>query len=504
MAPIFDKVQKFATALKSHLTPENLVSMEACLDCRSCGTACAWFLTTQEEKYLPVNRKKFIYSIYKRFLTPKGRILGALGVIHTPTDKELEESMENFWDCTACGRCSIACPLGLNNREITRLARKAFCDIGLSEKNPIRKGIVENTRDKRHSFGLSPEQIFLRIGFFLAYDGVDIPIEVQGAEYLFICPTVGNTKFPDIGVKLPKILNQAGLDYTVSTRLIDTGTEIDHIVCHKELSKRMLMEIEDEAERLAVEKVIVAECGCDVRTFYIEAKNLLGRPFKFPIVSIDSLFIEFIKDEKIPIKKITDSITLHDPCYIVRLSGLGEMERKLVNLLAENFIEMTPNHEQNYCCNGGAGPMRLPEKAEIRRKVSSLKAKQIRETKADLVVTPCAVCMLSLTDICNHYQLSKKNQPMVLLMFELVYRAMARGIVENNSFSKMGFPAPFQGKNKEYVEEHSLAGYLEDIKNLPEKEELFVWLQNDEIVQRFLRKNGDAEEYLNNFLEGFR
>lgn len=147
--------------------------------------------------------------------------------------------------------------------------------------------------------------------------------------------------------------------------------------------------------------------------------------------------------------------------------------------------------------------MRLPEKTEIRRKVSSIKAKQIKATEADLVVTPCAVCMLSLTDICNHYKLSKGSQRKVILMFELVYRAMTKALLGSKSFSKMGFPAVFQGKSKDYVFKHSLNGYLEDIKHLPKKEELFAWLRNDEVVARFIRKNVDAEEYLNNYLDSF-
>jgi Fe-S oxidoreductase len=72
-----------------------------------------------------------------------------------------------------------------------------------------------------------------------------------------------------------------------------------------------------------------------------------------------------------------------------------------LNLVSNNFIEMTPNREHNYCCNGGAGGMRLPENTELRRKISVLKANQIRVTGAEYVTSPCVVCTLSLEDTCH-------------------------------------------------------------------------------------------------------
>ncbi len=488
------EMKKFVESLEKNMTPEDIVNLEACIGCKNCGEACAWYLVTNDEKLHPTYKTDFIRKIYKRYMTAEGKVKGALGLIETPTVKDLRENMEYFWKCTACGRCTLACPQGLSTRRIVRLARAAYSDAGLSVENPTIKSIVENTEKLRHSFGLTVPQVFGRVGLFLYTDGTEIPVEVKGAEYLFVCPAAGNTKIPDYGIKLPKILNAAGVSYTVSPRVIDTGTEIDHIVVHHELSKKMLEEWEAEAERLGVQKILVVECGCDVRTLYVEASETLGRPFKFPIVSVDSLMLDLIKQGKLPVEKIETKITMHDPCYVTRLSGMGDMERELLKSVAKNFVEMTPNREYNYCCNAGSGPMRLPENTDLRREVSVIKANQIKNTGAELVTTPCAVCMLSIEDTCQTYGLAKPGERMSLMMFEVVYEAAVKALEKRGELDRMKMPAVLRGKDQDYFMKHSISGIMAQMMQDKDFPELMKWLEKDEIVQRYFRDNPHAME----------
>ncbi len=495
------EMKKFVESLERNFTAEDIVNLEACIGCKNCGEACAWYLVTGDEKLHPTYKADFIRKIYRRYMTAEGKLLGRLGLIETPTVKDLKEHMEYFWKCTACGRCTLACPQGLSTRRIVRLARAAYADAGLSMENPTLRSIVENTEKLRHSFGLTREQIFGRVGLFLFTDGTELPVEVEGAEYLFVCPAAGNTKIPDYGIKLPKILNAAGVSYTVSPRVVDTGTEIDHIVVHHELSKKMLEEWEAEAERLGVQKILVVECGCDVRTLYAEASETLGRPFKFPIVSVDQLMLDLIKAGKLPVEKIETKITMHDPCYVTRLSGLGDMERELLKTVAENFVEMSPNKEYNYCCNAGSGPMRLPENTELRRKVSVIKAEQIKNTGAEIVTTPCAVCMLSIEDTCQTYGLAKPGERMSYMMFEIVYEAMVRALEKRGELDRMKLPVELKDRDEEFLRRHSIAGIMQNMMQQKEFPGLMKWLEQDEIVQRYFRDNPHALERMKQIKE---
>jgi len=493
------EMEKFVASLEGNITPEDIVNLEACIGCKNCGQACAWYLTTEEEKLHPTHKTDFIRKVYKRYMTAEGKVKGALGLQETPTVEDLRENMEYFWKCTACGRCTLACPQGLSTRRIVRLARAAYTDAGLSTENPTISSIVENTRELRHSFGLSMPQVFGRVGLFLYTSNVELPVEVEGAEYLFVCPAAGNTKIPDYGIKLPQILNASGVSYTVSPRVLDTGTEIDHVAVHHELSRKMLEEWEEEAERLGVEKVLVMECGCDVRTLYAEASETLGRPFKFPIVSVDSVILDQIKGGNLPVEKVEEKITMHDPCYVTRLAGMGDMERELLQNVAENFVEMQPNREHNYCCNAGSGPMRLPENTELRRKASSIKAEQIKQSGAQRVTTPCAVCMLSIEDTCQTYNLGQER--MSFMMFEVVYDAMAKALEERGEIERVRMPSELEGREEDYFMKHSIAGIMMDMMQDEDFPRLMQWLEEDSIVQRYFRDNPQSMEKMKEIKE---
>lgn len=493
MEPI---MQRFVRSLKEQLTVEQAVALESCLDCRNCGTACIWYLGTGDDRHHPWYRKDLIRSVYRRHLTLGGRWLGALGLIPTPTVADLRERMDAFWKCSACGRCTLACPLNLSTRSVVRLARAAYCDAGLSGDNPTLRSIVENTRDVRHSFGLTRERVFLRLGYFLLHENVELPVGVPGAEYLFICPTAGNSKFPDYAIQVPKLLNAGGVSYTISPNITDTGTEIDHIVVHRELSRRMLMEVEDEAERLGVKKILVAECGCDAHTFLVEAPRTLGRELKFPAQSIDSLLLTLVRSGRIPVERLERTMTFHDPCYVTRLSGIGETPRRLLRAVAKNVIEMTPNREYNYCCGGGSGPWRLPENAELLGSISEFKARQIRATRAEWVVTPCAVCMLTLTDICRTCGLTTDDRRMAYMLFEVVYMAAERALSRRGETDRMRRPAELETRDAGFIKRHSLAGILEMLAHQPGTAGNYRWLIQDEVVQRYLRNHPGAERTL--------
>ncbi|NTU86068.1 MAG: (Fe-S)-binding protein, partial [Chloroflexales bacterium] len=312
---------RFVASLEAHMTAEDVVNLEACMDCKLCGEACAWYLGTGDDTLHPTYKTNFLRDIYRRYMTLEGKIAGPLGLIPSPTTEDLRAHMASFWQCTACGRCTLACPAGLSTRSLVRMARAAYTDSGLSQENPTLKSIIHNLETVNHSFGLTIPQVLLRYSLFLCHQDIELPIDIHGAETLFVCPSAANTRIPDYAVKVMELLNAAEISYTVSSRIAETGTEADHIVVHHELAKSILEAWENEAERLGVKQVMVAECGCDTRSLFFEAQEILGRPFKFPIVLFDAVLLEAIERGTLPVEKTDKAITLHDPCHSTRLAG---------------------------------------------------------------------------------------------------------------------------------------------------------------------------------------
>jgi len=99
--------------------------------------------------------------------------------------------------------------------------------------------------------------------------------------------------------------------------------------------------------------------------------------------------------------------TVQDPCQLVRKTlgdPVAEELRFVVKSVVgeENFIDMTPNRSNNFCCGGGGGFLQsgLPE---ARRYYGRMKYEQIDRTGADYCITPCHNCHAQIHDLKEHY-----------------------------------------------------------------------------------------------------
>jgi Fe-S oxidoreductase len=68
----------------------------------------------------------------------------------------------------------------------------------------------------------------------------------------------------------------------------------------------------------------------------------------------------------------------------------------------ENFVEMYPNRSNNYCCGGGGGYLQSGY-TDARRYYGRLKDRQIKETGATYVITPCHNCHSQIHDLSHHF-----------------------------------------------------------------------------------------------------
>ena len=89
--------------------------------------------------------------------------------------------------------------------------------------------------------------------------------------------------------------------------------------------------------------------------------------------------------------------TYHDPCNYGRKGermfghGYYEEPRWVTQQCCENYVEMFPNRANNFCCGAGGGAWAAPY-AEERIFYGRVKAKQIKDTGAKLLIAPCHNC----------------------------------------------------------------------------------------------------------------
>jgi Fe-S oxidoreductase len=155
-------------------------------------------------------------------------------------------------------------------------------------------------------------------------------------------------------------------------------------------------------DRLGGKKVLVGECGHATRSAWaIPTFCGAGSP---PVVN----FLQYTHDQlmkgKIPLKDelIEERVTYHDPCNLARAGKITEEPREILKRICGDFVEMTPNRTENYCCGGGGGLVSIDEIRDFRtRSMGKAKADQIRATGAKYVVAPCANCKKQLKEVCE-------------------------------------------------------------------------------------------------------
>jgi Fe-S oxidoreductase len=118
---------------------------------------------------------------------------------------------------------------------------------------------------------------------------------------------------------------------------------------------------------------------------------------------------------------IPEKVSYHDPCNIARQRWIIDKPRDLLKAICPNYIEMTPNGDNNICCGGGGGTVSIDEIRPYRTTVGGkLKADQIRRAGCEILVAPCANCKKQLRELVEDQKIDCE----VVGLHDLLYKAI--------------------------------------------------------------------------------
>ena len=377
--------------------------------CARCTSSCQLYEATSDEQDIPCQRSELLLRVYRRYFTHAGLVRARFFGGFELTDAYLDEMAEQYYRCTACRRCKASCPLGIDHGLVTHLARWLLAEIDI-----IPKALLVAVREQLEGTGntsaitvpgLKDTCEFLEEEMQDIY-GVDVkfPIDVEGAEYVFF-PAVSDFLLePDTLMGNAAVMHLTGGSWTIGTGNFDG---IDYGLFY---SDRMMEPIVNnaiaEVRRLKGRKVLVGECGHATRSAWYMAT--FGGPTAPPVVHCMQYAYQALKAGKLPLsdRRIEERVTYHDPCNIARSGRITEEPRELLKAICTDFVEMTPNRTENYCCGGGSGLVSIDEIRAFRTGLmGKRKADQIRATGAKYLVSPCANCKKQLKEVCEDHNL---------------------------------------------------------------------------------------------------
>ncbi|HOW26172.1 MAG TPA: (Fe-S)-binding protein [Bacteroidales bacterium] len=386
--------------------------LNSCVHCGLCGESCQYFLATGDPRFIPGRKVDLISSIYRRYHTVTGRLIPKLTDARDLDEETIREMVDViFGACTMCGRCSAHCSIGIDIPLLVRSARTMLSEMGLVP------GGLQSTVDAAIRTGNNmaiPRNEFVDTILWLEEDlkmevndeSAAIPLDQPGKRIMYTLNPREPKFFPLSISAMAKVFYAAGEDWTLSSNHYDVTNYAfysgeDQLAA--ELTERMVAEM----ETLGAKMMVLAECGHGSRSHRWEGPEWIERSYPFEVKTAVELLAEYIRSGRIKVDPSKNKlpVTLHDPCNLVRLGGVIEEQRYILKHTVSNFIEMTPNRTNNYCCGGGGGQLSMSEYNDRRLKIGKLKADQIQRTGARIVATPCHNCIDQIMGLNQHYGL---------------------------------------------------------------------------------------------------
>ncbi|MGD9817294.1 MAG: (Fe-S)-binding protein [Desulfomonilaceae bacterium] len=417
---------------KTEFTPEMLAEMEkllpsklnrvvaaslaGCIHCGMCSDACHYSVSIPEDKTLvPAYKADRFRKWYKSRYDWLAKVFPSF-VGAQPLTKELAEEMYDklFGGCTMCRRCTLNCPMGVDYGMMVRAARSIMQQVGRVPQH------LQDTVDTHYNAGNNmavPQDEMIETIEWIEEelqdeDGCEnfkIPVDKKGAKY-FLTLNPREPKYYPLTIQATaKVLNAAGIDFTISSRYWDLTNYALFNGNDPDAKLFSMWQVED-VKRLGCEYLLAGECGHGYRALRWELPNWVGGvPFK--ITSVLELFAKLIRENRIRLdKSVWDGhrFTYHDSCNIARSGGIWEEPRTIIRAAANDFVEMEHHGPESFCCGGGGGALAMPEFTPRRIAAGKIKADEIRATGANVCLQSCHNCTDQLKEIIEHYHIDAK------------------------------------------------------------------------------------------------
>jgi len=287
------------------------------------------------------------------------------------------------WACTTCQACVEECPVLIDPHSFVIESRR-----NLVMENKIGKEVgtyFNNLTNTQNPYGNSPSDRDVHLKIAPKYkEGMDV-------LYWVGCMGAFDPRGKQVAEKVIALLNKAGVNYGI------LGSEEK---CTGETARRMgeegrfqelVMANVETFNKYKVKKIITA-CPHCYNTFKNEYPEF---GLNAEVEHHSEFLTELIQAGKLKVKKNSETITLHDPCYLGRINGEYDNTRFIVNA-AGDLKEMEKSGPNSMCCGAGGG--NYWNKVKSQENISHIRMEQVLETSADKLAVACPFCMAMLED----------------------------------------------------------------------------------------------------------
>ncbi len=403
-----------------------------CVNCGVCQQSCPTFKVTRQEYYAPRGRVQVI----KHYLD------GDLDI--TPALEDVVMS------CVLCDACAASCLSGVR---IDRLFRSMRVELNQAIPKRYDKRLlfaaVASTSRLRHAAGLArmgqrllvdilgtssrlgniPLAKFPRINGTPFRKSITETIQPEGKRvgrvaYFTGCAT--DLIYADVGRSVLQVLGKLGIEVIIPRDQACCSAPLFLNGAVKQALPNILKNLE-VLDRVDADAIVVdcATCGAALKKGIpdlLEDLNMdterAGRIAE-KVRDISQIVSERL--DELPIESIRSSepltVTYHDPCHLVRGMGIAAEPRAIIRSLPQ--AKLAEMEGANECCGGGG--FYQFDKVDLSGAITSRKTANIRLTGAQIVLTGCPGCRLTLAG-----NISESEDVEVLHTIQLLSRYLSR------------------------------------------------------------------------------
>jgi Fe-S oxidoreductase len=405
--PLETPVESFSLArglqaLREEMDAPVAAFFSSCVHCGLCATACPFFVETGDPKYTPIHKLEPMRILWENEFTLWGKLKTKLGWAKQVTDEMLAEWEPLLYDsCSMCGRCSMVCPVGNDIQYMIRKAREGMVASGHAPEGLIAASV--RAVKTGSPMGLQWKTLDVQIKHVETSSGLPVPIDKQGADYLVLLSSMEIINFPEYLEAITKIFAHAGVSWTLSQQCFE-ATNAGIQIGSKDIAAVLVQRVVDAAAALGVKNVISPECGHAYTAIRWEGPNAIKRAYPFKVFHIIEVLDQLRAEGRIKTEgKEDDRLSLHDPCNLARKSGVIQQQRNLMDLVAENFVDLKEHGKYQWCCGAGGGVSSNERAEELKMAAFKKKKAQIEEVAPDRMVTMCATCRTQLEEGLEQY-----------------------------------------------------------------------------------------------------
>lgn len=388
-----------------NFSPRDLLQTDACTTCGRCNEVCPAAAAGK-----PLRPRDVVLELRRNHTEH---------AVPLP-DTRLQLSDEVLWSCTTCAACNQACPVGIDVYDKIVDLRRGKVELGQvpASAEDVFASVAEfsNPFDRPNAERLHWAR------------GLDVPVAQDGEPietlYWIGCSGSFSPEGQSIARSMVKILNHLGVNYRVLGTAERCTGDPARRMGEEGLFQQCAAQNIRELQSRGVKRVIT-HCPHCYNTMRNEYPGVNPSAAGWQTQHHTEFLAEQMAAGKLEgSKRLNETVTFHDPCYLGRGNGIVREPREILSTLNLPIVEMPRHGETSFCCGAGGGSMWLDVRGSER--IENQRYAEASATSASVIGTGCPFCKTMLMAARQASTAADVPGPKILDVAELV--VMAEGL----------------------------------------------------------------------------